>query len=546
MLVTALLWLPLLTGPQDGPQERPDPPRTVPEASGYVRTSTQADVLELLAALEPLPHPGRIRVQVVGQSHEGRDLVLVSVGAPLPDAAAARDERLRLLVNGSIHAGEVEGKEAIQAILRELALGEHEDLLAHAVLHFVPIYNVDGNERIDVANRASQNGPAGGVGERANAQGLDLNRDFVKVESPECSTLLALFNQIDPHLFMDLHTTNGSFHGYHLTYSPSLATNVDPELDAFARDTLLPDVTRSVGRHGWRIEHYGNFTGRWSPWPSGDEEADQSSERRWATYDHRPRFGTNYFALRNRVAVLSEAYSYLDFRPRIEVTRAFVLATLRSAVRHRQRLVELCAAADARCLSGVDARGRPLAFGYDSSLEEPVPREILVGEVRRVPLEGGGERREALPKAEPELMGVQDRFISRAGRPLPRAWIVQQPSAEVLARLDAHGIEYSELSAPPGSLQRFEIEQHTRAGRPFQGHHEVRLRGAWRSADAAQLSDAIRVPARQRLARVAAQLLEPESEDSLTTWNFFDHALQDPGEEGGGPVTHPVWRELAP
>ena len=131
---------------------------------------------------------------------------------------------MRILVNANIHAGEVEGKEATQMILREIAFGEHEELLRGADLMFVPVYNPDGNDRIDKKNRASQNGPDGGVGERANAQGLDLNRDFLKAESPECRALLRLFRMHDPHLFMDLHTTNGSHHGYQLTYSPSLST----------------------------------------------------------------------------------------------------------------------------------------------------------------------------------------------------------------------------------------------------------------------------------------------------------------------------------
>ena len=495
----------------DAGKEQPArPPQTVPERSLYVETSTQADVLAFLEQLRALPCAARLRSESVGTSVEGRELTLVTVADPLPEPGTELDDpRLRLLVNANIHAGEVEGKEAVQAILRELALGQHASLLKHAILYFVPIYNVDGNERIDAHNRASQNGPAGGVGIRPNAQELDLNRDFVKVESPECRALMGLFRRLDPHLFMDLHTTNGSFHGYHLTYSPSLSTNVEPALDRFSREELLPAVTEAVGAEGWRIEHYGNF---------------QAGEpRRWVTYDHRPRFGTNYYGLRNRIGVLSEAYSYLDFRPRIEVTRSFVLATLAACVERRDAIRELCAAADAQT-----SKAEPTwTFGVDSELAPPVRREILVGRVRRVTVPSQGrrpaERREALPFHEPEEMDVQVAFHSQRALTPPNAWAILDPSEAVVQRLDDHGLEWSRLEAPREvRAGRFVPSELRRARRPFQGHHELALSGDWTRATISLPAGTAWIPARQRLARVAAQLLEPESEDSLSTWNFFE------------------------
>src|SRR5262249_13509069 len=127
---------------------------TTPEASDYRHTSRAADVANFLAALAPLPHADRLQISVAGKSHEGRDLQLVRVALPAPPKDA-----LRALVVANIHAGEVEGKESVQVLLREFARGEHETLLQHCVLWFVPIYNVDGNERIDVKNRPEQNGP---------------------------------------------------------------------------------------------------------------------------------------------------------------------------------------------------------------------------------------------------------------------------------------------------------------------------------------------------------------------------------------------------
>ena len=492
------------------------PPRTVAEESGGERTSTFDEVLRFLDALERLPRADRLARRAIGTTSEGRELQLVAVADPMPADfdELARTKKLKLLVNANIHGGEVEGKEAVLALLREFALGEHAELLEQAVVLFVPVYNADGNDRIDPANRATQNGPDAGVGERANAQDLDLNRDFVKVESPECAALMSVFRTFDPHLFLDLHTTNGSYHGYHLTYSPSLSPNVEPALDAFARDEWIAGIRAAMEKeHGYRTFDYGNFT--------------EGDERTWATYDHRPRFGTNYYALRNRLALLSEAYSYCDFPTRIAATRAFVLETLRACVAHADRIRELCAAADRR----IEKESVP--FGWSTELAPPVPGEVLVGAVDALELpEGRGTRYVARPDFQAETMGVQDRFVAREMRGLPLAWAVLAPSDAVRRVLEAHGIELEVLDRERTVLAaRFRTSRVSREERPFQGHRTLALEGDWeRETETLLPAGTLLVHARARLGRVAAQLLEPRSEDSLVTWNFLDQVLGETGE----------------
>ena len=499
---------------------------TVAEASDWQRTSTLADVQAFLAGLQALPRADRIAVSSFGRSEEGREMLLVTAADPMPadDAALLASGKLRILVNANIHGGEVEGKEAVQILLREIAMGEHGELLRGAVLLFVPIYNVDGNERIDAGNRRSQNGPDGGVGQRPNAHGLDLNRDFVKADSAECRALLGLFRRFDPQLFLDLHTTNGSHHGYQLTYAPSLSTNVDPALDAFLRQSYLPEVRRAtLERHGVRVFDYGNFS--------------RGEPRRWVSYDHRPRFGTNYYGLRNRLSVLSEAYSCLDFGGRVRATRAFVLECLTAAVQRADAIRALCADADARLVAGAE----DATFGFDTGYAEAVEREVLVGEVERQELPGGGSRMIALPGFEAERMPVQDAFHSAERIPLPTAWAILDPSDALRERLALHGIEgYRLTAAQLSSVAVFEPTELDRAGRAFQQHHEVRLRGAWREEERELPAGALIVPARQPLARLAAQLLEPRSEDSLSTWNFFEQATRVVAE--GVPGAYPVLR----
>ncbi len=128
-----------------------------------------------------------------------------------------------MYVKANIHAGEVEGKEALLALVRDLASQRGPNVLDSIVLIAVPIYNADGNERFAAVGQSHGAERTGDwLDQRANAQGLDLNRDYVKAEAPETRASLAMFNTWDPDVFVDLHTTDGSFHGYALTYSPSL------------------------------------------------------------------------------------------------------------------------------------------------------------------------------------------------------------------------------------------------------------------------------------------------------------------------------------
>ena len=212
-----------------------------------------------------------------------------------------------MLLLANIHAGEVEGKEAALILARRLAGGDLRRLLDRVTVLVAPIYNADGNERVSMDNRPAQFGPVGGVGTRETARGLDLNRDFVKLEASESQGLTSLLSTWDPHVVIDLHTTNGSYHGYHLTYASTLAVNADPRLVQTTR-SLLATAREVLADRGWRSYSYGNFVAEGAL----DRELTrpEAGAPAWRTFDARPRFVTNGIGLRNRIAILSEAYSY--------------------------------------------------------------------------------------------------------------------------------------------------------------------------------------------------------------------------------------------
>ncbi len=495
-------------------------PLTVVERNGFTATSRLAEVRSFLDELRPLePRGSWITTDVIGRSVEGRDILHVRWVDPEADA----DELLRVVVLANIHGGEVCGKEAVQILLRELALGEHDDWARAVDLHVVPVYEVDGNEKIATGNRSNVNGPSGGLGERENSEGLDLNRDLVKVAAPETEALLGLLNAVHPHAFLDLHTTDGSPHGWHLTYAPCLSPNADPRLDDYARKTLLPAVRAAMAaQHGYRVYDYGNFSRR-------DPEV-------YATFDHRPRFATNYVGLRNCVAVLSEAYAYEPFEVRVRASRAFVIEVVQQLVAEAARVRALCAAADRACANGDPS----VRFAWDTSLAEGFEDDIAVSQWDMVPLEGGGTRIHRRSEFRMQPMRARVAFEAGMFAALPaRGWAVLDPDPQVLARLKVHGLRFETLDgARQVAASRFVPTSGDKARRPFQGVREVTLRGAWENAEVELPPDTVVVPSRQPLARVAAQLLEPESEDSLATWGLFDSAteLAADGRQGRFPV----------
>lgn len=521
----------------------PQSPRTVPERTDARATSTNADVRAFLHSLDALPHRARLARHRFGHTTLGEPLHCV-IASLEPDRRPDqfRDGgRLRAMILANIHGGEVEGKEAVQELLREIAEGRHRDLLDAIDFVFVPVFNADGNDRIDPSNRVNQNGPERGVGQRHNAQDLDLNRDYVKLESPEVRAQLGLFRAFDPHLYMDLHTTNGSEHGYQLTYAPSLSTSLDPELDAFTHDEFMPSIRAAMlERHGMRTFDYGNFT---------DGRQGDGKSKGWYTFDHKPRLGWNYAGLRNRISVLSEAYAYRPFAERIAVTRAFVLETARALVRFGDRARGIFSRADRRVTG--DGVPRP-HIGFDSSFAPPRSTNVLVTEVTRVETEHGPRRIASDAYRDKPDTPVFVRFEARQSIVMPRAWAIVGASDAVRQTLLIHGIEVHRLELP--IEVRAECFWPTSLAKPrmrFQGHRLLRVRGETASSSRELPAGTLVVPARQRLARIAALLLDPHSEDSLATWNFFDDAIRkveavDPEAELAFPVLRihdlPKWR----
>jgi hypothetical protein len=520
--------------------------QTRAETSNYEQTSTYDDVMRVVKGI--VSTSAQARYQSYGTTEEGREMPLLILSDPpitSPEAAHKLGRPL-VFVQGNIHAGEVEGKEASLILARRLTQGDLRSMLKQLVVLITPIYNADGNEKFNVQNRTAQNGPVGGVGTRENAKGLDLNRDHMKLDSAEARAFVGLLNRWDPHVSLDLHTTNGSYHGFHLTYAPSLSPNTDARLIALTRERILPAMQQAVQKkHNFRTYYYGNFaseagiareSSRVDPAKPGDTV--------WRTFDHRPRFNNNYVGLRNRIAILSEAYSYLDFRGRVRVTEVFVEEALNAVIANAARIMTLITQLDSETKTYASAGASQPALGVEFRLTAlPSPVEILVGDVdKKLNPHSGREMLVMTDKAVPVKMKDYGVFEAVRTVAMPRGWLIPRAHVEsysaAIDRLRWHGLRIQRVTAPTEiAVQRFLIEAYTRAPKPFQNRFEARLTGKHEAAKLSAEEGSLFIPASQPLARLAFYLLEPESDDGLVTWNLIEAGLS-PG------ATYPIYRVI--
>ncbi len=531
-----LFTLPVMARTKINPQD--DKLKTRAELTNYEETSRYEDVLQFIGELQkrtPL-----LRVETFGKTEEGRELPLMIFADPpiaQPREALASGKTV-IFIMANIHAGEVEGKEAVLHLSRRIAFGDLKVLLNNLVILIAPIYNADGNEKFAPTNRTAQNGPIGGVGTRENAKALDLNRDYMKLESVEANALVRLFSRWDPHLIVDLHTTNGSYHGYHLTYAPSLNPNTDARITAFARNKMLPAITRAVARqHKFRMYYYGNFATKerlnremdnFELQRAGQAAQPSTTETKvWRTFDHRPRFGTNYGGLRNRLTILSEAYSYLDFKGRIAVTEAFVEEILNYSAAHATEIAALIKRIDSDA-----ARGKLAQAGVEFEIQaDAKPVNILVGaiEKKRNPRNNKDMTAMIESTAVPTPMLKYGTFAAKRSAAVPRAYVFRNEEGlqTVIAKLHAHGITVETLTADQTlEVESFTITQVNQAARRFQGHAETKLKGKTQTESLSFPAGSLLVRTAQPLAPLVFYLLDAESDDGFVNWNFLDAYLE--------------------
>lgn len=564
--------------------------KTTAEATDYKSTSSYQDVVTFMKAVADAA-PELVHYKTYGTTSEQRPMPLAVVGTDLKDdspAAVRASGKLRVHIQANIHAGEVEGKESAQILLRELAQGKHDDWLKSIVFLITPIFNADGNEAMSLTNRQRQNGPINGEGTRQNAQGININRDFMKLETPEGQAFAKLWIDYDPEVGYDLHTSDGSTHGYYLTYAPPLNPDTSDAIMSIMKNEWFPFVTKNIkAKHGWDTFYYGNVSsgnrggggggGRGGRLPAATIEgcapapapraggagggrgggggaaaadagrggqagggrgatptpetvgapATPSEPRIWATFEHLPRYHNSYVGMRNRFALLSEAYAYATFKDRVTVTSYFLEETLNFAAANAKRLRDAVQAADKESLIG-------RTEGTRAEMKRDGMIDVLMGKVEdEINPVNNRPMNRRVDITIPEKMVDMLWFQPTTTAVVPAAYYVPASATKAIELLKRHGVLMQQITSPVSDLSAFSItSSQFQCNLPSidSGTHVYhQLEGTWQAPAASVTAPAgsWKVPMNQPLARLAFYLLEPTSDDGLTNWNYLDDLLKD-------------------
>jgi hypothetical protein len=491
--------------------------RTEAERSGFQRTGRYEEVGRLCAAFQAR-WPQALRCLDFGRSPQGRPmhlLVASTSGALDPQSAQARALPV-LLVQGGIHAGEIDGKDAVFLLLRELLEGRKgKGLLDRQVLLFVPVFNVDGHERFRAWNRPNQRGPEE-MGFRTTAQQLNLNRDYAKAETPEMQAMLRLLGEWDPVATIDLHVTDGA------KFQHDVAVQVEPvhagdaalrEAGRQFRDAVLADLRR---RGSDPLPFYPSFV--------TDDDPASGIDDGVAT----PRFSTGYFKLRNRFGMLVETHSWKDYPTRVAITHDTVLSVLGQVAAHGAAWRRLEQEADTRAAA---LGGQSVPLDYKATGKSHLI-DFHGYAYTRTPSEISGAPMTRYDESRPAIWRIplRDEVLPLVSAVAPRGGYLVPPefADRVLPSLRVHGLEYRVLGSPLSArLDAYRATSVALDPASFEGHQRVKtLVGAWAPETARLEAGALFVPIAQPKARLVMALLEPEAPDSLFAWGEFNNFLE--------------------
>ena len=360
----------------------------------------------------------------------------------------------------------------------------------------------------------------------------DLNRDGMIVEADETQALYSnLVQRWDPDLLVDLHTTNGTWHGYSLTYAPSYHTAGDAATSDYTSEVMLPAITQSVKDKfdldfGW----YGGYDYR--NWPP--------TELR--TFHHAPRYITNHMALRNRMAILSETFSHDRFYKRVHAANAFVEEILEFTHQHGEEIRRINREADERVSRNSIGTEKGVRF-------EMVPREEPMDLLTYsyIPYQKADGTQDFVRSSE--LVVIEDvanynDFAATESAIVPSAYVFSSAFTGLAAKLRQHGIWVETLEADTSfNGQTFVVDEIDKQTFVQNGHRNSILRGEFHSETRVFSRGDFIVSMNDRLANLIFYLLEPESDDSLAYWNLFDDYLE-PGLAAEGEIDYPVFKVL--
>ncbi len=451
-----------------------------------------------------------------GFSPQGRELPLLIVDKEgLQDPAAIKASgRIILLIEACIHPGESEGKDAGMMLIRDLIRDPGSgirDLLKQVSILFIPIFNVDGHERFGPYNRINQNGPEE-MGWRVTSTNLNLNRDFLKADTPEMRAWLKMFNGWDPDFFVDIHTTDGADYQYVLTFMMETLGQMDQGLTTWCDSTFLPQWTSKLDSAGYPVFPYVQFR-RWHDPKSG------------LVRDVAPAmFSQGYLAARNRPGLLIETHMLKPYKLRVEASYHCLIYALEILNHQANELKSLIRLADDYVQSS-EFMNTPFPLKYEISRSDSsfIDFKGVEYEEIRSDITGGTWFKYSSTPVTFHLP-IFAKAISTEAVKLPAAYVIPVEWAGVIDRLNLHGVRMRRLekdSVIP--VTSYKLKTPAWRSTPYEGRHPLsRIEYTTFAEKRVYPAGSVWIEVAQPAARVIIHLLEPKGDGSLLSWGFFD------------------------
>ncbi len=487
---------------------------TKAELTGFRSTPSYDETLAFLRRLEKTSPC--LRLDFFGNSAEGRPmpLVVVSKARSFHPAPPGPGRKPVVLILNGIHSGEIDGKDACLMILRDLALGNRPELLDALTLLVVPIYNVDGHERVSKYNRPNQDGPIDGMGFRTTTRGLDLNRDFLKADASETRCLLSLVNAWQPDLLVDDHVTDGSDFQATLTTAWGAEGATPAPLFAWLK-RVVPTVLAAVETGGAKTAPYVEWVDPNDP-PKGIDIGPTA-----------PRYSTGYFPLRQVPSILVETHSIKPYHERVRANELFLLALLSETGRTAQSLLD--ARKKSRSAERTAAPGSSVVLDSETDFTRPETIDFPGFEWRKEVSPVSGREVLRYDPSKPVTMKLPVFFRARPTVAIrrPAAYVVPAGWPSVEEHLAIHGIPFRKLDRPlVAEVETFRARDPKFAAAPWQGRTRVQATVVSRKETRTLPAGSLYVPLDNELATVAMHLLEPSAPDSLFQWGEFSTVFE--------------------
>jgi hypothetical protein len=476
------------------------------------KTVTYAEAIEFYKDLDSKYEKAKLLSYGLTDSGKPLHLFVVSSDADFNAESLHKKNKRILLVNNAIHPGEPDGVDACIKWSEDiLQKNLYDSLLKNTVICIIPVYNIDGALNRGCCVRANQNGPEE-YGTRANAQHLDLNRDFIKCEAANTKSFIEIFREWDPDIFIDTHVSDGADYQYVMTLISSQHNKLTPVLGDFMKTVATPFLFKEMKRSGNEMTPYVNTI---------KEIPDDGISGFLET----PRFSSGYTALFNTIGFISETHMFKPYKDRVEATLQFLKAALKFTSSNSELIAAKRKEAKKYCAS---QKQFPLSWTLDTTQYENFSFKGF--EAKYKPSNITGQQRLYYDRKAPFEKPVKffDNYKADVTADAPRAYIIPQAWHRVIERLTWNKIEMKRLERDTlMEVEVYYITDFKTAPDAYEGkylHSGTQVRKEKQKIQ--YYAGDYLVELNQSASRYIVETLEPQATDSYFNWGFFDSILQ--------------------